>query len=278
MKRIKKLGEGGLGIVTLYQENNGGLVAVKQMKLSWNIEYLQRFWREIDIMKSLHHKNIVGIVEYDKNPENPYYKMPFYKEGSLRDKINELRVKNQRFTDRASTAMVLVIANAMKYAHQGGAIHRDLKPENILFKDNEPIISDWGIGAFIHRESQVLQGTKQLGTKSYCSPEQWETGICGATGDIYSLGLIYRELVTGSIAGQIENIKIANIVDKMTAFDSQMRFQNMSEVIQALKGLNIIENREKPINDFWADIAKGVLICGGVLALLWLFSEIVKKK
>ncbi len=277
MKLIRRLGEGGLGVVTLYQENDGSLVAVKQMKVAWDTTYLKRFWLEIDIMKSFRHKNIVGVFKYDKNPQNPYYKMPFYEEGTLRDKINELTSKNQRFTDRASTAMVLVISSAMKYAHQSGAIHRDLKPENILFKDNEPVISDWGIGALVHKESIVLQGTQKLGTKNYCSPEQWETGICGVTADIYSLGVIYRELVTGSMVGQIDNSQIAKIVDKMTAHSANARYTNMDEVIRAVNSLNIIENNGNPMIDFWADFKKVVLI-SGVLALIWLFSGLLKKK
>ncbi len=94
----------------------------------------------------------------------------------------------------------IAIARAMEYAHSNGFKHRDLKPENILLDDgNNPVIADWGLGYFIHKESKVLQLTKAgMGTEYYCCREQWLTGKCDNTGDIYFLGLVLAELATGT--------------------------------------------------------------------------------
>lgn len=92
------------------------------------------------------------------------------------------------------------IADAVGYAHGCGFLHRDLKPENTLVASNGALaVADWGLGAFVHRYSRVLQLTRGgLGTEFYCSMEQWNYGTCGPTADIYSLGMTMSELVCGT--------------------------------------------------------------------------------
>ncbi|MEM7106558.1 MAG: serine/threonine-protein kinase [Bacteroidota bacterium] len=267
MKRIRNIGQGGLGIVDLYQASNGGFFAVKQMIFAWDETHYERFKREINIMANLAHKNIVKCLNFDIHNGNPWYVMPYYKDGSLRDKLRELKVQGKAYSPKAASGIIVYLADALNHAHQKGIIHRDLKPENILFNGREPLLADWGIGKFIHHESKVLTNGG-IGTRAYCSPEQWNSGIADARSDIFSLGLIYRELLTGELYGRVSDVRINQIINKMTAISPTDRYQNMSEVIDAIKSLEMVS--DKPLNDFW----DGALVVVGVIGLVVLLAAI----
>ena len=218
MKFVADIGKGGLGIVRLYRhEDSGNHYAVKFMLQKWDANLYKRFVKEVELMMNLAHKNIMKILKHDVKNENPHYVMPYYKDGSLRDRLNDMLSKGKVFSPEAATSIIYVLADALSYAHARGAIHRDMKPENIMFNGREPIVADWGIGKFIHHDSPVLTKTNgALGTQPYCAPEQWSHGLSDARSDIYSLGLIYRELLTGKINGTVTEPRIAAIIRKMT--------------------------------------------------------------
>jgi serine/threonine-protein kinase PpkA len=249
MKRIRTLGKGGLGIVSLYQANSGQNFAIKQMLYQWDEKHYERFKREVEMMANLVHENIVNFLYFDILNSNPWYLMPFYEDGSLRDKLMDIKSKGQIYSVKGATGIIYQLAKALHHAHEFGIIHRDIKPENILFRGKEFVITDWCIGKFIHKESKVLTNVG-LDTKSYCSPEQWESGLSDSRSDIYSLGLVYRELLTGSLTGQIQERRINDIVNKMTATSLANRYQTMSEVIEAIRTLNEIST-SYPMKDFW---------------------------
>ena len=98
MKRIRTLGKGGLGIVSLYQSNNGQNFAVKQILYQWDENYYERFKREVEIMATLVHKNIGNVLNSNILNKNPWYLMPYYEDGSLRDKLMEIRSKGQIYS------------------------------------------------------------------------------------------------------------------------------------------------------------------------------------
>ncbi len=268
MNRIRTIGQGGLGIVSLYQETNGKNYAVKQMLYQWDESHYERFKREIEIMANLVHKNIVKIINYNILNNNPWYVMPFYKDGSLRDKLLDLQSKGQVYSIKGASGIIYYLADALQHAHSKGIIHRDLKPENILFNGNEPMLADWGIGKFIHRESKVLT-FGGLGTKTYCAPEQWNSGVSDNRSDIFSLGLIYRELITGSLTGQIKDSRVNNIVNKMTMMSPDDRYKSMDEVKAAIKGLNEISTTD-PMKDFF----EGVVVIGAVVGLIYVLGKL----
>jgi serine/threonine protein kinase len=272
MKRIRTLGKGGLGIVSLYQANNGQNLAVKQMLYQWDENYYERFKREIEIMATLIHKNIVNVLNFNILNNNPWYIMPYYEDGSLRDKLMDIKSKGQIYSSKGATGIIYQLADALHHAHEFGVIHRDIKPENILFNGKEPVIADWGIGKFIHKESKVLTNVG-FGTKSYCSPEQWESGISDSRSDIYSLGLVYRELLTGSLTGQIQERRINDIVNKMTATSPADRYQTMNEVIEAIRALNEISTSD-PMKDFW----DGVITATAVVGIAILLAKLIENK
>jgi serine/threonine protein kinase len=272
MKRIRTLGKGGLGIVSLYQSNNGQNFALKQMLYQWDENYYERFKREVEIMATLVHKNIVNVLNFNILNNNPWYLMPYYEDGSLRDKLMDIKSKGQIYSLKGATGIIYKLADALHYAHEFGVIHRDIKPENILFNGKEPVIADWGIGKFIHKESKVLTNFG-LGSKSYCSPEQWESGVSDSRSDIYSLGLIYRELLTGSLTGQIQERRINDIVNKMTATIPADRYQRMSEVKEAIRALNEISTSD-PMKDFW----EGVIAATAVVGIAILLAKLIENK
>lgn len=268
MERIRTLGQGGLGIVSLYQTTNGQNYAVKQMLYHWDDNHYERFKREIEIMAKLVHKNIVKVLNFNVLNNNPWYAMPFFKDGSLRDKILDLRSKGQVYSIKGASGIIYYLADALKHAHNNGIIHRDLKPENILFNGKEPMLADWGIGKFIHKESKVLT-YGGLGTKHYCAPEQWNSGVSDNRSDIYSLGLIYRELMTGSLTGHITDERVNAIVNKMTMMSPEDRYENMDAVMRDIAALNEISTTE-PMKDFW----EGVIVVVAAVGIIYLLTKI----
>lgn len=257
---VREIGQGGLGTVALYRHHNGKHFAVKRMLHSWDGQLYERFVREIKIMRKLTHRNIIKVLGYDIEVNNPYYVMPFYQDGSLRDRLNSMKNKGKKLSPQAATSIVFVLAQALAYSHKNGAIHRDLKPENILFKEDQPILADWGLGKFIHKESKII--TKGgIGTVHYCAPEQWHDCKSDERSDIYSLGLIFRELLTGELHGQITNAKIKKIIDRMTELNPDDRYQSMDEVMIDIKNLKVV-NESNPMDSFWKGLAAAGLIIG----------------
>ncbi len=266
MVYVQSVGQGGLGKVSLYKAKNGTHYAVKEMLNKWDEHHYQRFVREVKLMSNLVHKGIIKVINYDVHCDNPYYVMPYYKDGSLRDRLEEMRVNGKVFAPKAASSLIFVAANALSFAHKNGAIHRDIKPENILFDGKSPIIADWGIGKFIHKESKVLTGSGPLGTPSYCAPEQWENGRSDQRSDIYSLGLIYRELLTGSICGQVKDPKVKAIISRMTEQSPNDRYQSIDNVLRDIRSLHVV-NENKPMDDFWEGLAV-VSIFAGLAVIL----------
>lgn len=255
----RKLGEGGLGrvdeiIVTASNSRHavGSRLACKRLNDKWKSEPVAgaRFEREIQALRQMSHSAIVSYEgENMAGSSERFYLMPLY-EKSLR---NLLASQPNGFHWTAVARFVAQMADALSYAHGQGFIHRDLKPENILLgAQNQPVVADWGLGYFVHKESKVLQHLTRggMGTEYYCSMEQWATGKCTATGDIYSLGLMMAELIHGRqfpitvgmgiqsdvIIGDSQGARMLNaIVMAMTDLHPGKRIQTMAEVAGHLR-------------------------------------------
>lgn len=204
IRPVGHIGTGGLGSVDEVEvvASNcihpvGARLARKRLGDRWQQDAgaQARFEREIEMMDTMQHPHIVRLEGVSIGGER-FYLMPRYAQ-SLRNALGRGRLFANA---RAVAAFGAKIASALSYAHGLNFIHRDLKPENILLDGRgEPYVADWGLGQFVHLHSKVLDLTRggPMGTAYYCSLEQWSTGRCDVTGDIYSLGVILAELAAG---------------------------------------------------------------------------------
>jgi serine/threonine protein kinase len=204
------IGRGGMGAVFLAQQSRPiRIVAVKALLLPEGIDehdrqtFLERFRREADTAAKLEHKNILPVFEYAGAEVNgqqiAYLVMPYIRGGTLRERIDEMNREGRRFNVRLIADYIDQVAGALDYAHGLGVIHRDVKPANLLFHDDgRLLLSDFGIARLSDLPSLTTAGNF-LGTAEYASPEQANTGSLNARSDIYSLGIVLYELLTGHV-------------------------------------------------------------------------------
>jgi serine/threonine protein kinase len=204
------LGRGGMGAVYLAQQSRPvRTVAVKVLIPAIGQDpdqqrmFLTRFQREADTIATLEHNNILQIYEYDeavvKGQKLAYLVMPFVRGGTLREHIEEMRRSGAYFDLRQVESYLSQMADALDYAHSMGVVHRDIKPANLLFhSDGRLLLSDFGIVRLQATPSLTVVGSF-LGTAEYASPEQISTSDVDARSDIYSLGIILYELLTGTV-------------------------------------------------------------------------------
>jgi eukaryotic-like serine/threonine-protein kinase len=198
---LEKLGEGGMAVVyKAYDTRLERDVAIKVIRMDAfppiALErVLARFEREAKLLARLDHTNIVTIFDSGEFEGAPYLVMPYLPGGTLKD------ITGKPIPYVEACKILIPIARGLEYAHQHGMVHRDVKPSNILISaDGIPRISDFGIGKLLEEEgSQTLTGTGVgVGTPEYMAPEQWLNQVTPQS-DIYSLGIVFYELVTGRV-------------------------------------------------------------------------------
>lgn len=195
-KVIKKIGEGGMGIVYLVQDNNlQRQCALKLLspKSGFNPAIKRRFKREAQAISILNHPNIITIFELGEYNEIPYIIMEYAQGESLR----EILEKEKKLEIRRALNIIKQIANGLSKAHFAGIVHRDLKPENILIDDDQHVkILDFGL-AKLKGTTSITKESSMVGTIQYMSPEQVQGLELDTRSDIFSLGVIFYEIVTG---------------------------------------------------------------------------------
>lgn len=193
-----ELGHGGMAIVYLARDPNlGRLVAIKMIlpeKGADAREFLNRFQNEAKVVATLNHPAIVPIHDYDVHEGQPYLVMQYMSGGSLADRLQ------QGPLSLTEAAQILErIAPALDKVHQKNYVHRDLKPSNILFDDEgRPYLADFGLVKSVAEGSTAM--TKDglaMGTQAYMSPEQAMGEELDGASDIYTLGVILFEMLTG---------------------------------------------------------------------------------
>jgi serine/threonine-protein kinase len=156
-------------------------------------DLLARFRHEAQALAAIDHPGIVRVLHWGMNPEGPYIAMELVRGGTLRDFMNS----RGRVDERTAAAIVAEIAGALEAAHTRGVLHRDLKPENILLDhDKRPKLGDFGI-ARLAAATALTQAGVLLGTPQYLSPEQLRGGVVDERADVFALGVILFELLTG---------------------------------------------------------------------------------
>ncbi|WP_294683304.1 Stk1 family PASTA domain-containing Ser/Thr kinase [uncultured Gemella sp.] len=196
-KILDHLGTGGMATVWLgYDTILDRQVAIKTFKIDADDEdAVKRFNREAKAVTSLSHPNIVSIYDVENEGEF-YYLILEYVEGMT---LKDYMIKNPRIPIETIVHIAKQIASGLSHAHQNGIIHRDIKPQNILMNDNLTCkITDFGI-ARAYGDTTLTQTNQMLGTVYYLSPEQARGNVATAQSDIYSLGILIFEMITGQI-------------------------------------------------------------------------------
>jgi tetratricopeptide (TPR) repeat protein len=192
------LGHGGMGIV--YKARHLRLNRLVALKMLIAGAYAgpherARFQREAEAVASLRHANIVQVYDVGDHEGWPYFTMEFLEGGSLAQAL----AGTPQPACQAAT-LLTILAEAVQVAHQAGIVHRDLKPANILLTaEGTPKIADFGLARHFDGESALTLSGARVGTPSYMAPEQaiGKAGTIGPAADIYSLGALLYEMLTG---------------------------------------------------------------------------------
>ena len=189
------LGKGGMAEVYLAtQQSLHRKVAVKVLLNAGDQEFNTRFIQEGHIVASLHNPSIITIYDINKLADGRFYMaMEFVPGGDL------AQHKGRIFEPERALAIVRQIAGALAVVHGKGLIHRDIKPANILFRnDGTAVLTDFGIAKDMQLDTELTHFGVAVGSPAYSSPEQTQCQRLDARSDIYSLGLILLEMLTGN--------------------------------------------------------------------------------
>src|ERR687893_599413 len=194
-----QVGSGGMAdVFVAHDEVLDRDVALKLLKDQYaeNEEFVERFKREARNAASLSHPNIVSIFDRGESEDGTYYiAMEYLPGGTLKDRI----LKRGALAPRTSAAVALQIAEALRAAHGAGVVHRDIKPHNVLVTDTGDIkVGDFGIARAATSSTMTRTGSI-LGTAHYISPEQAMGEPVGQGSDLYSLGVVLYEMLTGTL-------------------------------------------------------------------------------
>jgi len=197
---LEEMGHGGIGVVYRARHRRR-IVALKRI-LPYHAdsrETLVRFRREAETAASLVHPNILPTYEVSEDDDDlPFFSMKFAGGGSLLDAAPALRSDPRR-----AAALMAKVTRAVHYAHGQGILHRDLKPGNILLDGRgEPLVSDFGLAKCLEPTSNLTRTLTTVGAPDYVAPEQIDpagagSGKLGPAADVYSLGAILFDLLTG---------------------------------------------------------------------------------
>jgi serine/threonine-protein kinase len=203
------LGKGGMGVV--YKARQVGLQRLVALKMVRNadqadLDDLKRFRTEGEAQARLQHPNIVQIYEVGSNHGLPYCALEYCGGGSLHAKL-----AGDPLPPKEAARLAEILARAVAHAHAHGIVHRDLKPHNVLLsEEGEPKVTDFGLAKKLDAEGHQTQTGAVMGTPSYMAPEQAQGKAVGPTADVYALGAILYDLLTGR-----PPFKAATTVDTM---------------------------------------------------------------
>lgn len=270
---VRHLGSGGMGSVYLAVNTNiDQQVAIKVLRpeVARNAALRARFKQEAEMLCSLDHPGIVKFLNYVETAEGVFLIMEYVKGMTLEDFISK---KNGLIVESKAYPLICEILDAFSYAHSKGIVHRDIKPANITIQDDGHIkIMDFGIAQIVS-EANVTDGKAIMGTPAYMSPEQIYGKDIDARSDIYSIGVLIHNMLTGRApydstlltAQEIKrrvvkddmprmaetypyiSDKIQAVVDKATQKVPEARYQSCLEMKSAVKKAIAPDPISKPL-------------------------------
>lgn len=195
---VAPLGEGGMAAVyKAYQASMERHVAVKVLPrhMSSSEEFVNRFQREAKLLAQLQHPHILPVFDYGEAGGYPYIVMPFVNSGTLAELIQKRKLSLVEVR-----RIMTQLGDAMGYAHACGMIHRDIKPSNVLIDERgNCLLTDFGLARMAESATKITSSGAVMGTPAYMSPEQGAGSNIDHRSDIYSLGVILYEMVTGRV-------------------------------------------------------------------------------
>jgi polar amino acid transport system substrate-binding protein len=194
---IELIGQGGMAeIYRAYQPSVKRDVVVKVLldALRDNDSFVEQFMHEVEVIAHLQHPQIIPVYDFGKHDEELYIVMAYLRGGTLADRIDQAR---QGLPDQETIRLIELISDALDYAHSKEIVHRDLKPNNILMDErSHPYVADFGLAKFTQGKLE-LTNTMMTGTAAYMAPEIARLGKSTKRSDIYALGIMLFEMLTG---------------------------------------------------------------------------------
>lgn len=218
---ISQVGQGGMA--TVYKAYHAAMdryVAVKVLPHQFMHEsvFLGRFQQEAHLIAKLEHAHILPIYDYGESEGLPYLVMRFLYAGTLKQRM---RSSSPAAVEKACLSMVEIdriftqLADALSYAHDQGVIHRDIKPSNIMLDQRGDVfLTDFGIAKLVESTAEFTTTGSVTGTLAYMSPEQAQGQKVDKRTDIYSLGVVLYEMLTGKVPYEAD-ITLAVILKKL---------------------------------------------------------------
>ncbi|MGR9053004.1 MAG: protein kinase domain-containing protein [Gammaproteobacteria bacterium] len=249
----KLLGEGGMASVYLAtQQSLERAVALKLLNKVDTEAQVKRFFNEGKIIASLNHRNIITIHDLGAVDGRCYLAMEYLEGGDLKHRLDAGIEPNE------ALKLIRIIATCLDFVHRRGIIHRDIKPENILFRtDGTLVLTDFGVAKHVRTDVALTLDGSAVGSPHYLSPEQAEQKPLDARTDIYSLGIMLYEMLTGvkpfNGASPIEIIvahltteaaplpkslaAYQSLVDRMIAKKVEDRFESAAKLVEFVDAL-----------------------------------------
>src|SRR6188474_2452662 len=256
---IKLIGQGGMAKIYLaYQPSIRREVAIKVMSspLQESAGSIKRFAQEVEVIAHLQHPQIIPVYDFGEHDDQIYIVMAYIGGGTLAERIDHAP---NGLPDQETIRLLDLISKGLDYAHSKGIVHRDLKPNNILMDEsNHPYIADFGLAKLTEGKIELTH-TMMTGTAAYMAPEIAQSGKSTKRADVYAIGIILFEMLTGKLPFQgetpykmlsahihqpVPNIHkfrpdlpeaVQTVMDKVLAKDPVNRFATTSELTNAFK-------------------------------------------